>query len=114
MVAEHFTEVDGSNKIYVGRNGVLPGLNAWPMPLDAPYKPDFDFVIVAVQEVCKTVVEGKGYSASRRNAFHPLRIFVRVDCMIYSFKNHSHEAHPDVVYFFFLHKNDFTSFTTEH
>ncbi|KAK4299130.1 hypothetical protein Pmani_028572 [Petrolisthes manimaculis] len=50
MIAEHFTETDGSSRLYVGRDGVLPGLNAWPVPHDAPYKSVFDRVINAVQE----------------------------------------------------------------
>ncbi|XP_071517573.1 ionotropic receptor 93a-like isoform X2 [Panulirus ornatus] len=53
MIAEHFTRADGSTQLYVGREGVLPGLNAWPIPHDAPYKHAFDRVINVVQEVIK-------------------------------------------------------------
>ncbi|XP_068210468.1 LOW QUALITY PROTEIN: ionotropic receptor 93a-like [Palaemon carinicauda] len=50
QIAEHFTEANGDSRLYVGRQGVLPGLNAWPIPHDAPYKENFDAVILAVIE----------------------------------------------------------------
>ncbi|KAK3893434.1 hypothetical protein Pcinc_002757 [Petrolisthes cinctipes] len=49
-IAEHFTQVDGSSRLYVGRTSLLPGLVAWPVPHDAPYKPVIDAVFFAVQE----------------------------------------------------------------
>lgn len=55
VIAEHFTEVDGNSRIYIARDGVTPGLSAWPLPHDAPYKPHFDHWIQAVLEVCRGV-----------------------------------------------------------
>lgn len=51
QIAEHFTREDGGTQLYVGREGLLPGLNAWPIPHNAPYKSAFDRVFQAVQEV---------------------------------------------------------------
>ncbi|KAK7076227.1 hypothetical protein SK128_028322 [Halocaridina rubra] len=50
QIAEHFTKADGNSELYVGREGVLPGMNAWPIPHDAPYKENFDKVINAIIE----------------------------------------------------------------
>ncbi|XP_064122547.1 glutamate receptor ionotropic, delta-1-like [Macrobrachium nipponense] len=50
QIAEHFTEANGDSRLYVGREGVLPGLNAWPIPHDAPYRENFDAVILAIIE----------------------------------------------------------------
>ncbi|XP_069157677.1 ionotropic receptor 21a-like [Procambarus clarkii] len=50
VIAEHFTLADGTTRLYVGREGILPGLNAWPIPHDAPYREAFDRVINAVIE----------------------------------------------------------------
>ncbi|XP_064122545.1 uncharacterized protein LOC135226774 [Macrobrachium nipponense] len=50
QIAEHFTEANGDSRLYVGREGVLPGLNAWPIPHDAPYREKFDAVFLAIIE----------------------------------------------------------------
>ncbi|XP_069960126.1 ionotropic receptor 21a-like [Cherax quadricarinatus] len=50
VIAESFTDADGETALYVGREGVLPGFNAWPIPHDAPYKDAFDRVINVVIE----------------------------------------------------------------
>ncbi|XP_068210686.1 ionotropic receptor 93a-like [Palaemon carinicauda] len=50
QVAEHYTEADGTSPLYLGREGVMPILNAWPIPHDAPFKEDLDFVILALIE----------------------------------------------------------------
>ncbi|KAK8374544.1 hypothetical protein O3P69_007813 [Scylla paramamosain] len=51
-IARKFTRVDGSSSLYVARESVFPGLSAWPVPHDAPYKPVLDRAIMAVKEVC--------------------------------------------------------------
>lgn len=51
MIAERFTESDGSTKLYLGRENVFPGLSAWPMPHQAPYKAHLDRSIRGVLEV---------------------------------------------------------------
>ena len=51
VIAENFTKVDGSTDIYVAQDSVTPGLSAWPLPHDAPYKPNFDKWIQVVLEV---------------------------------------------------------------
>ncbi|XP_064123019.1 ionotropic receptor 21a-like [Macrobrachium nipponense] len=50
QVAEHYTEADGTSPLYLGREGVMPILNAWPIPHDAPFKEDLDFVILGLIE----------------------------------------------------------------
>ncbi|XP_069190872.1 uncharacterized protein [Procambarus clarkii] len=50
MLADHFMSVDGSTKLYIGRQSVLPGLGAWPIPHDAPYKPQLDTIMMSVVE----------------------------------------------------------------
>ncbi|XP_063871143.1 uncharacterized protein LOC135106256 isoform X2 [Scylla paramamosain] len=49
-IARKFTRVDGSSSLYVARESVFPGLSAWPVPHDAPYKPVLDRAIMAVKE----------------------------------------------------------------
>ncbi|XP_066947199.1 ionotropic receptor 93a-like [Macrobrachium rosenbergii] len=49
-VAERYTDADGTSPLYLGREGIMPVFNAWPIPHDAPYKEDFDFVILALIE----------------------------------------------------------------
>lgn len=51
MIAERFTESDGSTKLYMGQQNVFPGLSAWPMPHQAPYKKHLDRSIRRVLEV---------------------------------------------------------------
>ncbi|XP_047486912.1 uncharacterized protein LOC125037757 [Penaeus chinensis] len=50
VVAEEFTRADGSTRLYFGRESVFPGLSAWPIPHDAPYKARLDRCIMAVKE----------------------------------------------------------------
>ncbi|XP_064122563.1 uncharacterized protein LOC135226801 [Macrobrachium nipponense] len=49
-VAYRYTEADGTSPLYVGRETIMPIYNAWPIPHDAPYKNDLDFVILALIE----------------------------------------------------------------
>ncbi|KAK8397753.1 hypothetical protein O3P69_004504 [Scylla paramamosain] len=42
QIAEKFTEVDGTSRLYVGRETLYPGASGWPIPHDAPYKPQLD------------------------------------------------------------------------
>lgn len=51
VIAQKFTRADGSTRLYVGRESVFPGLSAWPVPHDAPYKPVLDRCIMAIVEV---------------------------------------------------------------
>ncbi|XP_071533862.1 ionotropic receptor 21a-like [Panulirus ornatus] len=50
MIADHFTRSDGSTQLYIGRESVLPGIAAWPIPHDAPYKPQVDHLMMRVIE----------------------------------------------------------------
>ncbi|XP_071527024.1 ionotropic receptor 93a-like [Panulirus ornatus] len=50
LIAERFTRADGSTMLYVGRESILPGQSAWPLPHDAPYKSVVDRCIMAVCE----------------------------------------------------------------
>ncbi|XP_071527361.1 ionotropic receptor 93a-like isoform X2 [Panulirus ornatus] len=52
IIAENFSQPDGSTELYVGRQHILPGLAAWPIPHDSPYRPQIDLSIMAVIEVC--------------------------------------------------------------
>ncbi|XP_066947200.1 ionotropic receptor 93a-like [Macrobrachium rosenbergii] len=49
-VAERYTDADGTSPLYLGREGIMPIFNAWPIPHDAPYKEDLDFVVLALIE----------------------------------------------------------------
>ncbi|XP_042231349.1 uncharacterized protein LOC121872583 [Homarus americanus] len=49
-IAERFTKTDGTPKLYIGRESILPGQAAWPIPHDAPYKPVLDRSLMAVIE----------------------------------------------------------------
>ncbi|XP_047483147.1 uncharacterized protein LOC125035052 [Penaeus chinensis] len=51
MIAEHFTDARGEAQLYVGRQSVLPGLAGWPIPHDAPYKPQLDRLMMRILEV---------------------------------------------------------------
>ncbi|ROT79299.1 Variant Ionotropic Glutamate Receptor [Penaeus vannamei] len=50
MIAEHFTDARGEAQLYVGRQSVLPGLAGWPVPHDAPYKPQLDRLMMRILE----------------------------------------------------------------
>lgn len=50
-MAEEFTEADGSDPLYFGREIIMPGAAAWPLPHDAPYKPQLDTIMMTVVEV---------------------------------------------------------------
>ncbi|ROT75896.1 Variant Ionotropic Glutamate Receptor [Penaeus vannamei] len=50
MIAEHFTDARGEAQLYVGRQSVLPGLAGWPVPHDAPYKPQLDRIMMRIIE----------------------------------------------------------------
>ncbi|XP_069982138.1 ionotropic receptor 21a-like [Penaeus vannamei] len=49
-ISDQFTRIDGSTKLYIGRENVFPGLSGWPVPHDAPYKHELDWIIMAVIE----------------------------------------------------------------
>jgi len=51
VIAEQFTEIDGSTRIYIAQESITPGLSAWPVPHDAPYQQVFNKWIQAVLEV---------------------------------------------------------------
>ncbi|XP_069951454.1 ionotropic receptor 93a-like [Cherax quadricarinatus] len=50
VIADNFTLVDGSTQLYIGRESIFPGPNAWPIPHDAPYKPQLDKLMMSVVE----------------------------------------------------------------
>ncbi|KAK7072392.1 hypothetical protein SK128_002423 [Halocaridina rubra] len=50
VIAEQFTKADGSTDLYLGRESIFPGLSAWPIPHDAPYKYELDRCILAIIE----------------------------------------------------------------
>ncbi|XP_069156905.1 ionotropic receptor 21a isoform X2 [Procambarus clarkii] len=50
VIAQKFTLADGSSNLYLGRENVIPGLSAWPLPHDAPYKSHLDRCIMAITE----------------------------------------------------------------
>ncbi|XP_053642170.1 glutamate receptor ionotropic, kainate glr-3-like [Cherax quadricarinatus] len=50
VIAENFTQADGSTLMYIGRERIAPTMAAWPVPHDAPYKPMFDRSIQALFE----------------------------------------------------------------
>ncbi|XP_071526957.1 ionotropic receptor 21a-like [Panulirus ornatus] len=50
MIAEHFTEADGSTQLYLGRESIFPGPSGWPIPHDAPYQPQLDRCLMAIIE----------------------------------------------------------------
>ncbi|XP_068247429.1 ionotropic receptor 93a-like [Palaemon carinicauda] len=49
-IAQFHTRIDGSTKLYVGRDGVLPGKSAWPLPHDSPYAKTINRGLIAVLE----------------------------------------------------------------
>ncbi|XP_045111732.1 glutamate receptor 2-like [Portunus trituberculatus] len=50
QIADKFTEVDGASRLYVGRDTLDPAASGWPIPHDAPYKPQLDRWIVVPLE----------------------------------------------------------------
>ncbi|KAK4327145.1 hypothetical protein Pmani_002374 [Petrolisthes manimaculis] len=50
QIAERFTRADGKTLLYIGRDSIISGQSAWPMPHDAPYKPVIDRCLLAVIE----------------------------------------------------------------
>lgn len=50
-IAERFTRADGSEMLYIGRDSIMPGQAAWPLPHDAPYRPVIDRLLMAIIEV---------------------------------------------------------------
>ena len=59
-IAQHFTDADGSTLLYIGRENVLPGIAAWPIPFDAPFKPQLDSIMMAVLQVIIISGQAKG------------------------------------------------------
>lgn len=51
VIAENFTRPDGSTDLYVGRGYIMPAMAAWPIPHDAPYRPQIERCMMAVIEV---------------------------------------------------------------
>ena len=51
QIAEYFTNPDGSTRLYVARQNVIPNYAGWMMPHDAPYKQDVDRSLLRVIEV---------------------------------------------------------------
>lgn len=51
VIAEQFTLADGTTNLYLGQESIFPGLSAWPLPHDAPYKYILDRYIMAITEV---------------------------------------------------------------
>ncbi|KAK3884240.1 hypothetical protein Pcinc_011516 [Petrolisthes cinctipes] len=49
-IAESFIEIDGSTRLYMGRESIFPGPSGWPIPHDAPYKTNFDRIITSALE----------------------------------------------------------------
>ncbi|XP_042231760.1 ionotropic receptor 93a-like [Homarus americanus] len=49
-IAELYTGADGIPKLYIGRESIIPGQSAWPIPHDAPYRPVLDRCLMAVIE----------------------------------------------------------------
>ncbi|KAG7163534.1 Ionotropic receptor 93a-like 7 [Homarus americanus] len=46
-IAELYTGADGIPKLYIGRESIIPGQSAWPIPHDAPYRPVLDRCLMA-------------------------------------------------------------------
>ncbi|KAK8384925.1 hypothetical protein O3P69_014472 [Scylla paramamosain] len=49
-VAQYFTRIDGTSPIYIGREIIIPSTSAWPIPHDAPFKPQLDSTVMAITE----------------------------------------------------------------
>nr|XP_053641776.1 uncharacterized protein LOC128695299 [Cherax quadricarinatus] len=50
MIASYFSQADGTTDLYVGRESILPGISAWPIPHDAPYTQQINRLMMAVVE----------------------------------------------------------------
>ncbi|XP_071527032.1 ionotropic receptor 93a-like [Panulirus ornatus] len=50
MIAEHFTQVDGTTPLYLAQESIFPGPSGWPIPHDAPYKPQLDRCLISIIE----------------------------------------------------------------
>ncbi|XP_071527025.1 ionotropic receptor 93a-like [Panulirus ornatus] len=50
IIAEEFSQPDGTTDLYIGRQHVTPGLAAWIIPHDAPYRLQLNRCIMAVIE----------------------------------------------------------------
>nr|XP_053641793.1 uncharacterized protein LOC128695317 [Cherax quadricarinatus] len=48
MIADYFTLLDGSTKLYIGRENIISGLHAWPVPHDAPYRLQLDRLMMSI------------------------------------------------------------------
>nr|XP_045612750.1 uncharacterized protein LOC123767218 [Procambarus clarkii] len=49
-IADHYTRVDGRTLLYIGRESVFSSRGAWPIPHDAPYKPQLDRIMMFIIE----------------------------------------------------------------
>ncbi|XP_050713411.1 ionotropic receptor 21a-like [Eriocheir sinensis] len=49
-IAKRFTRADGRELLYIGRESIMPGQSAWPLPHDAPYTAVIDRHLMAVVE----------------------------------------------------------------
>ncbi|KAK8397742.1 hypothetical protein O3P69_004493 [Scylla paramamosain] len=49
-ILDEFTEADGSTRLYVSRGSVFSTPCGWPIPHDAPYKAQLNWLIVAILE----------------------------------------------------------------
>ncbi|XP_042231759.1 ionotropic receptor 93a-like [Homarus americanus] len=49
-IAKRFIGTDGTPKLYLGRESIIPGQSAWPIPHDAPFGPVLDRCLMAVIE----------------------------------------------------------------
>ncbi|KAG7163538.1 Ionotropic receptor 93a-like 9 [Homarus americanus] len=49
-IAERFIGADGTPKLYLGQESISPGMAAWPIPHDAPFRPVLDRCLMAVIE----------------------------------------------------------------
>ncbi|XP_063886372.1 ionotropic receptor 93a-like [Scylla paramamosain] len=49
-IAETFTQPDGRELLYIGRESIMPGEAAWPLPHDAPYASVINRLLMAVNE----------------------------------------------------------------
>ncbi|XP_050712678.1 ionotropic receptor 93a-like [Eriocheir sinensis] len=50
-IAKSYSRADGSELLYIGRESIMPGQSAWPLPHDAPYTAVIDRHLMAVVEV---------------------------------------------------------------
>ncbi|XP_071526951.1 ionotropic receptor 93a-like [Panulirus ornatus] len=76
MIAEHFTQADGSTQLYLGREPIFPGPAGWPIPHDAPFKSQLDRCLMAIVEAGiyekwskDTIVETRRKSQRRKRKY---------------------------------------------